>query len=411
MPASPFNRNFPGPVPRPAAAGWRSSAAVAAVWFAVSVTAGADPRVPADDAEVLETLPRVLFHARDELAGLKDALAQHPDDVDAARRLAGYYVQIGKRESDPRFYGFARATLAPWWERDDAPAAVLKLRAKLKERDHDYAAAREDLARVLDKAPDDGQALIETANLHWVQGRYADARAVLERLDALADPFAAAFARIPLDAVTGRADAAYADAKAMRTDASARGADAVQWVHAMSAEIARALGDDDAAARHFRAGLADDPGDLYLLRGFADLMLDQGRGAEALPILRDHLADTGVLLRAAIAARQSGAAEDLAVWRDRLARRFDEIHRRGGTPHGRYESRFLLEIEDQPAEALRVARENWQLQRQHRDTRNLLEAALAAGDSAAAAPAVAFLREHGTQDAVLQPLIDRLEAP
>lgn len=384
----------------------------AAVLVATGVlTASAEPRVPAVDAEVLETLPRVLFHARDELTGLKQALARDPGDAASAATLAGYYLQIGKRESDPRFYGFARSTLAPWWEADDAPAAVLKLRAKLKERDHDYAGARDDLERVLDREPDDVQALIETANLLWVQGRYAEGRGVYERLAGTADPFTAAFCRIPLDAVTGRAEAAYRDAEGLRDDAGARGADAVQWVHTMRAEIARALGDDVAAERHFRDGLASDSGDLYLLRGFADLMLDHGRGAEVLPTLREHLADTGVLLRAAIAARQAGAADDLETWRGRLARRFDEIRRRGGTPHGRYESRYLLVLEDRPADALRVAQGNWALQRQHRDTRNLLEAALAADDPSGADEAVAFLRGHGTQDALLEALIERLEAP
>ena len=75
--------------------------------------AQAEPRVPTDDAEVLETMPRVLFHARDELSGLQDRLADDPGDAAAAAKLAGYYLQIGQRESDPRFYGFARAALRP----------------------------------------------------------------------------------------------------------------------------------------------------------------------------------------------------------------------------------------------------------------------------------------------------------
>ena len=60
---------------------------------------------------------------------------------------------------------------------------------------------------------------------------------------------------------------------------------------------------------------------------------------------------------------------------------------------------------------LAVALDNWALQRQHRDTRNLLEAALAADDPAAAVEAIGFLSKHATQDAVLQRLVDRLESP
>ena len=321
--------------------------------------ARAEPRTPTDDAEVLETMPRVLFHARDELTGLQDRLADNPEDAEAAAKLAGYYLQIGQRESDPRFYGFARAALAPWWDADDAPVAVLALRAKLKERDHNYAAARADLEKVLTQAPDDIQTLIEIANLYWVQGKYAEARTAVEQLAAAtqANPETAAFGRIPLDAVTGRAQEAYDEAGVLLKSSEERGGRAANWVHAMQAEIARALGDDAAAESHFRDGLAADPGNLYLLRGFADLMLDHDRGGEVLPLLREHLADTGILLRAVLAARQAGATDDFETWRGRLGRTFDEIRRRGGTPHGRYEARFLLEVEDRPGG--RPARWRW----------------------------------------------------
>ena len=43
-----------------------------------------------------------------------------------------------------------------------------------------------------------------------------------------------------------------------------------------------------------------------------------------------------------------------------------------------------------------------------RDSRNVLEAALAAHEPGAAQPVVAFLREHQVQDVDLQKLADRL---
>ena len=73
------------------------------------------------------------------------------------------------------------------------------------------------------------------------------------------------------------------------------------------------------------------------------------------------------------------------------------------------ESRFRLHLLDEPAAALRLARENWTVQREPIDARLVLEAALAAGDGAAARPVVGWLEETGLEDVRLAALARRLE--
>jgi hypothetical protein len=69
----------------------------------------------------------------------------------------------------------------------------------------------------------------------------------------------------------------------------------------------------------------------------------------------------------------------------------------------------LLYVRGKPREALAVARENWQAeQREPRDARILLEAALAAGDRVAAAPALQWLDNSRHEDALLRDLAARL---
>ncbi|MEL7238355.1 MAG: hypothetical protein AAGK78_05785, partial [Planctomycetota bacterium] len=112
----------------------------------------------------------------------------------------------------------------------------------------------------------------------------------------------------------------------------------------------------------------------------------------------------GVLLRAAIAAKQDGDESRSAAWTNELADRFEAIRRRGDLPHGRYESRFYLDLRSDPPRALELAEENWAQQKEYRDTRNLLEAALAAGSPDGAQAAVEFLRNTGNEDVRLQAL-------
>ncbi|MDA0659464.1 MAG: hypothetical protein O2931_11195 [Planctomycetota bacterium] len=176
-----------------------------------------------------------------------------------------------------------------------------------------------------------------------------------------------------------------------------------------SGEVARALGQEQLAEDHFLAGLKEDPRNFYLLRAYADLLIDVGRASETLPLLQPHLADEGILLRAAIAAAQKGgdpqAAADL---RNRLKDHFQEIRLRASEPHGKFESRFELELNHNPQRALDLAVANWKKQKEISDARTLLEAAVVLKDRAAAQPVVDFLTEHRTQHVVLQRLMAEL---
>ncbi len=60
--------------------------------------------------------------------------------------------------------------------------------------------------------------------------------------------------------------------------------------------------------------------------------------------------------------------------------------------------------------ALQLARENWAEQREPADARVLLEAALAAGEPAAAAPVQAWLADSGLESVALRALAARLKA-
>ena len=386
--------------------GWLVAAILLAARPASSAAA---PYRPTDDAEVLETLPRVLSVNREELARLRRDLERDPTNPDLAARLAGYYALIGTRESDPRYFGYARAALGPWWAEDAPPPAILRLRAKLQERDHDYEAALRDQRRLLDADPRDVQAWVEIANILWVQGRYDEAREACRNLAAFAPPLTAILCRTQLQSVTGEAEAAY-DALT-RAIPIARRDDprVVQFMLTSQAVIAEALGNDEAAERHFREAVENDPGDQYLLRAFADFLLDHGRPGEVVALVRDHVADQGLLLRGTIAAARAGDAQLARRWRDALASQFEETRLRGSLPHGRYEARFMLEIEGRPVEALKLALENWEGQKQSRDTRNVLEAALAADQPEAARPVIEFLETHHTEDVQLAELVRRLQ--
>src|SRR5580765_8369573 len=119
---------------------------------------------------------------------------------------------------------------------------------------------------------------------------------------------------------------------------------------------------------HFRGALALDPRDPYLIAAYCDFLLDRGRAQEVPPLITNQTRNDNLLLRLALAERQlPDATSAFAQHRRELADRFDAARRRGDALHKREEARYLLMIENDAAGALRLARENWRVQREPAD--------------------------------------------
>jgi hypothetical protein len=108
-----------------------------------------------------------------------------------------------------------------------------------------------------------------------------------------------------------------------------------------------------------------------------------------------------LLLRYALAL-QAQNSNDLAAQVQQLEDRYAASRLRGGRVHLREEARFTLHLLDAPQQALKLARENWQVQKEPADLRILLEAALAAHDTAAVDLVRDWLRNSRLEDVQLQ---------
>ena len=368
----------------------------------------AQPYRPKSDGEILETLPRSFTTDRSELAKLRRQLTNDPKQVNLAVDMANRYLAIGNSDGDPRYYGYARAAIEPWWDANDPPADVLRLRAKLKEKNHDFNQALADVELLVRKEPRDVQAHLELVTMYQLRGDYAAAAKTCEQLQQFAGPFEVDTCRVPILATTGQAEEAY-ELLSRLVPVAKQVDSGVVWMLTKQAEIAVALGRDEQAEAHFREGLSADPTNAYLLDAYADFLLDHDRAAEVVPLLKDHTQQNGTLLQAAIAARVSGEQQLAEQWTEELANRFQEIRLRDNEPSGRYESQFELKLKENPKRSLELALANWKQQKEYRDTRNVLEAALAAENAEAAQPVIDFLAKHRTQHVVLERLVQQLK--
>jgi tetratricopeptide (TPR) repeat protein len=368
--------------------------------------AAAEPFAPASDATVLERLPAAGDPRLRDLREQRAALARDPGDLEMALPLATAYVQLGRREADPRYDGYAQAALAPWWGLAEPPLPVLLLRATLKQRRHDFDSALADLDRMLARSPRHPYAWLTKATILGVQGKPDQALAGCARLAGRVEAVVAAACAATAHGVGGRARGGYR----LLQDALGRSPDAAPeiraWALGILAELAAQWDGARAAETHFQAALAlgRDP---YLLGAYADFLLDADRPAEVLELLEDEARIDPLLLRLALAEQRLGA-EGLEEHVALLQARFDAARRRGDSVHLREAARFTLALLDRPAEAVALARANWATQREPADARILLEAALAAKDPPAAQPVLDWLAATGLKHVRIEALVDRL---
>jgi tetratricopeptide (TPR) repeat protein len=373
----------------------RATLCTAVFAITIATLAHAAPFLPSDDAQVLERLPERASAQNRELKRLREAAAAAPNDVARAVALANAYYAVSHAEGDPRYLGYAQATLAPWWNDPQAPTPVLVSRALILQSNHEFDRALADLGKALAREPRNGQARLVRANILTVQGKYAEARADCGRLLGIApEPYVSACIAA-VDSVNGKAaDATAALTRALAalppTDVTGR-----SWIESLLGEVAHRRG-DPSAERHFRAALAADPRDLYTIGAYADWLLDNARAAEVIALVSNQTRVDALLLRLALAQKMAKRPEVNASVAA-LRARFAATRARGDTVHRREEARFALELDNDPKTALRLALDNFEVQREPADVRVLAEAAAATGNAEAAEVVRKWLAHSGLE--------------
>jgi tetratricopeptide (TPR) repeat protein len=354
--------------------------AAALVAFAASPPAGA----AGDDGEVL--VPAVL----------------RPADADPAA-VARTLINEARMRSDARLMGRAEAILAPLIAAEPGRPDLLVLRATIRQWDHDFAGALADYAAAIAADPQDPQARISRAFAAAAAGDLAaagaDCRAVPPNAGNL--PRAACHARVL--GLSGEAARAHALLSAALAATPSPSADLKVWALTILADLSSRLGDHARAVREAEAALALAPGSETLAVRLAAIRLAAGRAQAAFEGLAGFSGDEAILLRAK-AGRELGldVAADLAL----LGERFAAAARDGGVRHLRFEADLTLLAGGDLRRGLDLALRNFARSKEPEDIRAVLRLAAAAGDPAAAGPALAYREATRLEDAGL----DRLAA-
>jgi tetratricopeptide (TPR) repeat protein len=356
------------------------------------------PYRPTDDTAILEHVPA--RSALERLAPLRAAVTQRPEALDPALELARGYIEIGRRESDPRFVAYAESTLAPWLAKREPPEPALVLQAIALQYLHQFDAALALLERALRRQPLDGQAWLTRAGLLELRGEFAESRRACARLVRTTDQITSLTCLTSVESRNGRLASSYETLNRLSgTDRWPPG-EVRSWVLAGHADMAERLGDDRAAETDLRAALALSPADPYLRATYADFLIRLDRSPEVLTLLAGCEAQDPLLLRLAIAGRRT-SSPDAPRWAQLYQDRIRAATRANDVTHKREQAMFLLDVEDDAVGALRAAASNWAAQREPVDIRIYARAAERAHSVSDRAVIAAWLDASHYEDRVL----------
>lgn len=368
------------------------------IFLAAAGPARSAPFLPASENEVLERLPIAPSDpALRELREMNSKLKEKPDNLALALRVGRGYAELGRSTGDPRYVGYAQAALAPWWGLENPPTEAQLLRAALRQRVHQFDDALADLAAVLALEPRNAQARLMRATVLQVTGAFEPAREECRALTGLRLDLVRRACLASVDGATGRLREAYDDLGSALKGAPAATPPIRAWVSTMLAEMAARANLPQESESYFRAALEIEPDDFYLLGAYADFLLDHGRPEQVETLLKGKERVDPLLLRLALSAKAQ-KSEALAERVEQLRDRFAASRMRGDSLHLREEARFTLSLLNDPKGALKLAQDNWRVQKEPADIRILVEAALAARDVAALKAARDWLTETGLQD-------------
>lgn len=388
---------------------WRAIGRRWAWWLVLAGGAirllAAAPYTPKSDDEVLERLPEDFRGTRARQQ--RQELAEDPENVRDSVALARSYLTTAQTEGDPRYLGYARSVLRPWWDLASPPASVLWVRGWTRAAGFEFDRARADYETALAQAPTLADVAWARLEVQLAQGDFRAATEGWQPFAGRVSPARRAVAKARLAVTRGQVDAAFQELRPFAEVTPPLPPDEQEWVLLALAELARRQGRNDEADRWFgvwrRLGRRNVEG----LAEWADFQMDQHRPAAVDAVLSTEVMLDPLAVRWLESTRgttQTNLA--LRAGRDSvrtgLRTRLEARLARGDATVLPVLLRFLLREEFERATATELARDLWTVRRELRDARIVLEAARRIGDATLATPVRDWVRTNQVADVRLE---------
>jgi hypothetical protein len=269
---------------------------------------------------------------------------------------------------------------------------------------HEFAEARAGLDRLLAADPRDLEARLMSANLFLLAGEFGRAQGECRRVLETGALHAGTVCLASALTGPGSVDRARRMIAALGAGTEA-GVELGRWRLLTAADLASRAGYPAASLALHERAFALDAGHEEARTRLAGLLLERGEARRALALAQAPDPSPARLVIRLRAARALADEDALTTLRELFV--LLEADRSDGLPpHLREEAQLALYVEGDAAAALRLARRNFETQKDTPDLRMYAAAAVAAADAAAMAEIRAWMQQTGFEDRVVAAAIE-----
>ncbi|WP_372845055.1 tetratricopeptide repeat protein, partial [Psychrobacter sp.] len=280
----------------------------------------------------------------------------------------------------------------------DPDVETLMLRARALQADHKFSKAKAQLQQILSKEPTHADALLTLSSLLVVQGQFDEAMSYCTKLDDASLRVYQLACMAQVQSMTGQLTQAKQTLSGLANLAPGLDASTARWIYLIQADAALRSKDVPLANQVFNVM---DTQTVPALMAHADWLLKQGEYEKTRLLLQDHTDKDALLLKLITAQMQLGdpnAQKNLALMKERI----NVWKIREENAHMREQATYAL-LANQIDQALLLARENWQQQRETADIVIYATAAIKAGSK----KDIELLRQFMTDTQFEYPALER----
>lgn len=364
--------------------------------------------LPTPDQVVLPASVHALGSQSVALREAEQAWRRTPADIDKALDYARAVFVLGLTEGDLRWYGSARAALAPWWTAATLPARGHYLRGLVRQGFHDFEGGLQDINAAIALDPAQSEFWSWRFSLHLLASDMAAAAADCTEIGRRFGVDEGDACRATLLYRTGRAPQALPLFDALVRKSEYQGALAQGWLRFHQGEALRVAGQPERAAQVWEQHLKAYPRAHGVRLALAELYNEQRQPERARRVADVKAPSDALLVQSLLASRALGnsEAEQLAAQVDG---RMKVQAERGEALIERPQMIYYIRVGRDLERGLALATQNWREQNEPADAVLLLEAALQLKQPRAGGPVLRWMSQTGYTDPVLAPLARQLQ--